>query len=108
VRVLLLVPQPCLLCAALAQHLGAVAAGPAALFAVRDACAAQVLGCGVEESRSGARVAAPAALIAARRLRGAWVRVLLVPRHCLLRATLEMRLGAGAAGPAALFAARDA
>jgi ribosomal protein L16/L10AE len=41
-------------------------------------------------------------------LRSAWVRVLLVPQHCLLRAALEKRLGAGAAGRAALFAARGA
>jgi hypothetical protein len=68
VRVLL-VPQHCLLRATLAQRLGAGAAGPAALCAVRDACAA--LGCGCCWSRS--------IVCCARRLRSAWVRVLLVP-----------------------------
>jgi hypothetical protein len=104
VRVLL-VPQHCLLRATLAQRLGAGAAGPAALFAVRDACAAP--GCGCCWSRS--------IICCARRLRSAsgrvrrW-RVALVRELLLSRSIVccARRLGAGAAGPAALFAARDA
>jgi hypothetical protein len=81
-----------LLRATLEKRLGAGAAGPAALFDARS-----IVCC-------------------ARRLRVAWVRVLLVPQHCLLRATLaqrkwagaalESRSGARVASPAALCAMR--
>jgi hypothetical protein len=93
-----LLPQPCFLRATLAQRLGASAAATASLLSAHDACAALECGCGCSRS----------IVCCARRWRGALVRVLLVPQHCLLRATLAQRLGAGAAGPAALFAVRDA
>jgi hypothetical protein len=80
VRVLLQL-QHCCLRVMLAQRLGAGAGAPAALFAAH----------GVGEALWCAYCCSRSIDCCARRLHSTWVRVLLVPQHCLLRGTLAQR-----------------